>query len=73
MLSKQLRKLAFDISHASSSIDFEKGDLVEHYKFGKGTVVRVDVKSYSIPMMIFDSEKLGEEICRPSNEFKKIN
>ena len=48
------------------------GDIVYHYKFGKGQIVRIDTKTYSIPMVIFDSYSAKEEVYRDAKEFSKF-
>lgn len=46
----------------------KKGDIIEHPKFGKGTIVSVDNKTYSIPMVVAQFGK--DKIARPISEFK---
>jgi len=49
------------------------GDIVEHFKFGKGFVNKIDLKTYSIPFLIVDIETgkfKGETIYRDASEFK---
>ncbi|HNX82627.1 MAG TPA: hypothetical protein PKL77_10845, partial [Candidatus Omnitrophota bacterium] len=50
------------------------GDTASHYKFGKGKIVSVDTKSYSVPHVSFVPEEgafKGEKIFKLSAEFVK--
>lgn len=50
------------------------GDYVTHYKFGKGQIESVDLKTYSIPFIVVEimSGKFkNEKIARAANEFRK--
>ena len=46
------------------------GDIVTHPKFGRGQIVRVDLKTYSLPFVIVDLDS-GDEIYRQASEFEK--
>lgn len=66
-------QLISDPNHKSRAItDLKKGDRVEHYKFGKGVVVGINVSSYSIPMVTVQFDKVDDKIVRPGGELKKI-
>lgn len=48
------------------------GDIVEHYRFGRGFIQAVDLKTYSIPFItveIHTGKFKGEIIYRAANEF----
>jgi len=50
------------------------GDIVTHPKFGKCQIVKVDLKTYSIPFVrveVLQGKLKGKEIYRAANEFKK--
>lgn len=43
-----------------------------HYKFGKGTILRVDRTTFSIPMATFYSFDLDTTVFRPLSEIRTI-
>jgi hypothetical protein len=48
------------------------GDFVFHYKFGMGQITKIDLKTYSIPFIVFLPNKLNDEIFRSVDEFKQL-
>jgi hypothetical protein len=45
------------------------GDIVTHPKFGKGQIEMIDIKTYSIPMVVVMFNK--DKIVRPAIELRK--
>lgn len=52
---------------SESKSKYKKGDTVEHIRFGKGKVIKIDDKTYSIPMLVVQFGK--DKIIRPESEF----